>query len=178
MIEPTTLARPYARAAFEHARSSGELASWQAALSELAAISTQPKVAAALRDPNQTAGQRAATLAALAEDDLSEAVVNLLAIMSDNDRLSLLPEVAALFEQLKQSIESTVAVHVTTAYPLTQAEEQALSESMHSKLDRSITLTSETDPSLLGGALIRADDLVIDGSVRGRLNKLAGTLTQ
>ncbi len=144
MIEPTTLARPYARAAFEHARSSGQLASWQAALSELA----------------------------------SEAVVNLLAIMSDNDRLSLLPEVAALFEQLKQSIESTVAVHVTTAYPLTEAEEQALSESMHSKLDRSITLTSETDPSLLGGALIRADDLVIDGSVRGRLNKLAGTLTQ
>ena len=178
MIEPTTLARPYARAAFEHARSSGQLASWQAALSELAAISTQPKVAAALRDPNQTAGQRAATLAALAGDDLSEAVVNLLAIMSDNDRLSLLPEVAALFEQLKQSIESTVAVHVTTAYPLTKAEEQTLSESMHSKLDRSITLTSETDPSLLGGALIRADDLVIDGSVRGRLNKLAGTLTQ
>ena len=83
-----------------------------------------------------------------------------------------------LFEQLKQAIESTVAVHVTTAYPLTEVEEQALSESMHSKLDCSITLTSETDPSLLGGALIRADDLVIDGSVRGRLNKLAGTLTQ
>jgi F-type H+-transporting ATPase subunit delta len=89
-----------------------------------------------------------------------------------------LPEVAALFEQLKQAIESTVAVHVTTAYPLTEAEQQSLSESMHSRLDRSITLTSETDPSLLGGALIRADDLVIDGSVRGRLNKLAGTLTQ
>ncbi|GIR70076.1 MAG: hypothetical protein CM15mP74_13270 [Halieaceae bacterium] len=126
------------------------------------------KSCAALRDPNQTAGQRAATWR-LSSGRLVEAVVNLLAIMSDNDRLSLLPEVAALFEQLKQSIESTVAVHVTTAYPLTEAEEQALSESMHSKLDRSITLTSETDPSLLGGALIRADDLVIDGSVRGPL---------
>ena len=107
MIEPTTLARPYARAAFEHARLTAELASWQAALSKLAAISAQPKVAAALRDPNQTAGQRAATLAALAGEDLSEAVVNLLAIMSDNGRLSLLPEVAALFEQLKLAIEST-----------------------------------------------------------------------
>ena len=178
MIEPTTLARPYARAAFEHARAAGELASWQTALSELAAISAEPKVAAALRDPNHTAEQRAATLGSLAGESLPAAVGNLLTIMSDNDRLSLLPEVATLFDQLKQAIESTVAVHVTTAYPLTDAEAQALSASMHDKLERSITLTSETDPSLLGGALIRADDLVIDGSVRGRLNKLAGTLTQ
>ena len=69
-------------------------------------------------------------------------------------------------------------MHVTSAYPLSDTETQTLSETMQAKLNRSITLTSETDPSLLGGALIRADDLVIDGSVRGRLNKLAGTLTQ
>jgi F-type H+-transporting ATPase subunit delta len=98
--------------------------------------------------------------------------------MADNGRLALLPEVAALFEQLKQAVESTVAVHVSTAYPLSEAETQQLADTMQVRLERSITLTSETDPSLLGGALIRADDLVIDGSVRGRLNKLAGTLTQ
>jgi F-type H+-transporting ATPase subunit delta len=67
---------------------------------------------------------------------------------------------------------------VSTAYPLSEAETQQLADTMQVRLERSITLTSETDPSLLGGALIRADDLVIDGSVRGRLNKLAGTLTQ
>ena len=178
MIEPTTLARPYARAAFEHARAAGELAAWQTALSELAAITTQPKVAAAMRDPNQTAAQRASTLASLAGDTVPTAVGNLLAIMSDNGRLSLIPEVAKLFDQLKQAVESAVAVHVTSAYPLSDAETQQLTETMQEKLERSITLTSETDPSLLGGALIRADDLVIDGSVRGRLNKLAGTLTQ
>ena len=178
MIEPTTLARPYARAAFEHARAAGDLAAWQTALSELAAITAEPKVAAAMRDPNQTAAQRAATLAGLAGDAVPSAVVNLLAIMADNGRLSLLPEVAMLFDQLKQAVESTVAVHVTSAYPLSDAETQQLAETMQEKLARSITLTSETDPSLLGGALIRADDLVIDGSVRGRLNKLAGTLTQ
>ena len=83
-----------------------------------------------------------------------------------------------LFDQLKQAVESTVAVHVTSAYPLSDAETQQLADTMQEKLACSITLTSETDPSLLGGALIRADDLVIDGSVRGRLNKLAGTLTQ
>ena len=178
MIEPTTLARPYARAAFEHARAAGELAAWQTALSELAAITTQPKVAAAMRDPNQTAAHRASTLSSLAGDAVPTAVGNLLAIMSDNGRLSLIPEVATLFDQLKQAVESAVAVHVTSAYPLSDAETQQLTETMQEKLERSITLTSETDPSLLGGALIRADDLVIDGSVRGRLNKLAGTLTQ
>ena len=178
MIEPTTLARPYARAAFEHARAAGDLAAWQAALSELVAITAEPKVAAAMRDPNQTAAQRAATLSGLAGDAVPLPVANLLAIMADNGRLSLLPEVAMLFDQLKQAVESTVAVHVTSAYPLSDAETQQLAEMMQEKLARNITLTSETDPSLLGGALIRADDLVIDGSVRGRLNKLAGTLTQ
>ncbi len=178
MIEPTTLARPYARAAFEHARAAGDLATWQTALSELAAITTQPKVAAAMRDPNQTAAQRASTLSSLAGDAVPTAVGNLLAIMADNGRLSLIPEVSMLFDQLKQAVESAVAVHVTSAYPLSDAETQQLTEAMQEKLERSITLTSETDPSLLGGALIRADDLVIDGSVRGRLNKLAGTLTQ
>ena len=178
MIEPPTLARPYARAAFEHARAAGDLAAWQAALSELAAITAEPKVAAAMRDPNQTAAQRAATLSGLAGDAVPLAVANLLAIMADNGRLSLLPEVAMLFDQLKQAVESTVAVHVTSAYPLSDVETQQLAETMQEKLARSITLTSETDPSLLGGALIRAGDLVIDGSVRGRLNKLSGTLTQ
>jgi F-type H+-transporting ATPase subunit delta len=102
----------------------------------------------------------------------------LLMIMADNGRLSLLPEVATLFEQFKQAVESTVTVVVTSAYPLSDDETRVLSETMTSKLDRSVTLTSETDPSLLGGAIIRADDLVIDGSVRGRLDKLAGALTQ
>jgi F-type H+-transporting ATPase subunit delta len=131
-----------------------------------------------LKSPSQTAQQRAENLAALIGDSLPASVVNLLMIMADNGRLSLLPEVAALFEQFKQAVESTVTVVVTSAYPLSDDETRVLSETMTSKLDRSVTLTSETDPSLLGGAIIRADDLVIDGSVRGRLDKLAGALTQ
>ena len=178
MIEPITLARPYARAAFEHARVAGELAQWQDALEQLAAVTRDHKVSVMLKSPNQTAQQRAENLAALVGDSLPESVVNLLMIMADNGRLSLLPEVAALFEQFKQAVESTVTVVVTSAYPLSDDETRVLSETMTSKLDRSVTLTSETDPSLLGGAIIRADDLVIDGSVRGRLDKLAGALTQ
>jgi len=178
MIEPTTLARPYAKAAFEHARASGQLGPWQRALTDLAAVTSTQKVAAMLRDPAQTAEQRASVLAQLLGEDAPAAVGNLLTIMADNSRLSLLPEVSALFAQLKQAEESTVSVHVTSAYPLSDEEITRLTETMKDRLARSVTLTSETDPSLLGGALIRADDLVIDGSVRGRLNKLAGTLTQ
>ena len=178
MIEPITLARPYARAAFEHARGAGELAQWQEALDQLAAVTRDHKVSVMLKSPSQTAQQRAENLAALIGDSLPASVVNLLMIMADNGRLSLLPEVAALFEQFKQAVESTVTVVVTSAYPLSDDETRVLSETMTSKLDRSVTLTSETDPSLLGGAIIRADDLVIDGSVRGRLDKLAGALTQ
>ena len=178
MIEPITLARPYAKAAFEHARGAGELAQWQDALEQLAAVTRDHKVSVMLKSPSQTAQQRAENLAALIGDSLPESVVNLLMIMADNGRLSLLPEVAALFEQFKQAVESTVTVVVTSAYPLSDDETRVLSETMTSKLDRSVTLISETDPSLLGGAIIRADDLVIDGSVRGRLDKLAGALTQ
>ena len=178
MIEPITLARPYARAAFEHARVAGELAQWQDALEQLSAVTRDHKVSVMLKSPSQTAQQRAENLAALIGDSLPASVVNLLMIMADNGRLSLLPEVAALFEQFKQAVESTVTVVVTSAYPLSDDETRVLSETMTSKLDRSVTLTSETDPSLLGGAIIRADDLVIDGSVRGRLDKLAGALTQ
>ena len=178
MIEPITLARPYARAAFEHARVAGELAQWQDALEQLAAVTRDHKVSVMLESPSQTAQQRAENLAALIGDSLPASVVNLLMIMADNGRLSLLPEVSALFEQFKQMVESTVTVVVTSAYPLNDDETRVLTETMTSKLNRSVTLTSETDSSLLGGAIIRADDLVIDGSVRGRLDKLAGALTQ
>lgn len=178
MTEPTTLARPYARAAFEHARAADQLGAWKESLAQLAALTAEPKVAASLRRPDQTAAQRAATLMALAGDALPPALGNLLQVLADNGRLTLLPQVSVLFEQLKQSVESAVAVHVVSAYPLSEPEADKLTESMEARLARRVTLTSETDPSLLGGALIRANDLVIDGSIRGRLNKLAGALNQ
>jgi len=178
VIEPTTLASPYARAAFEHAREANQLDTWKESLAQLVALTLEPKVAAALRHPDQMAAERAATLMSLAGESLPQGVGNLLHVLADNGRLALLPEVAALFEQFKQSVESAVAVHVTSAYSLSDAEADQLTASMEARLARSVTLTSETDPSLLGGALIRANDLVIDGSIRGRLNKLAGSLNQ
>ncbi len=177
MIEPTTLARPYARAAFEYAKAASDIESWSKALSELAAVASAPKVVGILGDPASTGDRRATLLAELLGDSLPAPVLNFVRIMAENDRLTLLGEVAALFADMKQQLEATVAVEVTSAYDITDAELNQLSDAMARKLERSVTITSLTDPSLLGGAVIRAGDLVIDGSVRGRLDKLAGALT-
>lgn len=177
MIEPITLARPYARAAFEHAKAAGTLDTWQQALNELAALASEPRVVGVLRDPASTGERRAQVLGDLLGDGVAAPVMNFIRIMAENDRLTLLAEVAGLFADMKQQLEATVAVEVTSAYDVTEAELAELSNAMAKKLDRSVSITSHTDPSLLGGAVIRAGDLVIDGSVRGRLNKLAGSLT-
>lgn len=177
MIEPTTLARPYAHAAFEYARANGALDSWLTQLTTLAQIAAEPRVDAMLKDPARTGAERADALLTLLGDDVDASLRNFVSVMAENGRLELLPDVMALFEQLKADIEALVNVEVTSAYDLSADELQQLSNALGARLERSVSITSHTDPTLLGGALIRAGDLVIDGSVRGRLNKLAGTLT-
>jgi len=100
-----------------------------------------------------------------------------LRVLAENGRLDLLSDVAALFDQFKQALEATVAVDITSAFDLSTEQSDALAADIAAKLQRAVTVTTHTDASLMGGAIIRAGDLVIDGSVRGRLNKLAGTLT-
>lgn len=174
MNEPTTLARPYARAAFDYARNAGELDTWAAGLATLAAITAEPKVAGMLRDPALTGDQRAEKLAALAE--APGALKNLLSAMAENGRLQLLPDVAVLFNELKSALEATVNVEVTSAFDVSDAERSNLEAAIAKRLERTVSITTKTDPALLGGAVIRAGDLVIDGSVRGRLDKLASAL--
>lgn len=176
MVEPTTLARPYARAAFDVARNSGALDAWQVALTTLAGASAAPRVAALLKEPARTAGQRVDMLKSLV-DDLPPGCVNFLQVMADNNRLALLPDVACLYAALKAEAEATVTVEVTSAFALTDDEAEQLASAMAARLNRSVNIRTHTDASLLGGAIIRAGDLVIDGSVRGRLEKLAGALT-
>jgi F-type H+-transporting ATPase subunit delta len=97
--------------------------------------------------------------------------------MADNGRLSLLLEISQQFAELKAAQEATVEVEVTSALDVSDTEAEQLANVMAKRLHRTVSITTKTDPSLLGGAVIRAGDLVIDGSVRGRLNKLAGALT-
>jgi len=177
MVEPRTLARPYARAAFDVARSQDALSDWSGVLSELAALCTQPKVAALIVSPDKTGDQQAEALRSLVEADVSASQQNFINVLAENDRLALLPEVFSLFTELKQALETSIVVEVVSAFELSDGDAATLTRSLEKQLARSVSLTHQTDPALLGGAVIRAGDMVIDGSVRGRLAKLAGALT-
>lgn len=173
MAELTTLARPYAKAAFAEAQEKNTLDAWSDDLSVLAAFAADADLAEILVHPSLTAEQQAQALLDVCGDKLNEAAKNLVAVLADNKRLSLLPEVSALFEELKAQLQNTVDVVVTTAFEMTDAQQDKLAESLKAKLKCDVRMSSEVDESLIGGAIIRAGDLVIDGSLTGKLSKLA-----
>ena len=173
MAELSTLARPYARAAFEYARDKGSLSEWSAQLQTAAAVSQDEAVAALLGSPSYTTEEMAATVVEVCGDTLLNNGRNFIEVLASNKRLPLLPEISSLFEQYKANQEKTVNVDVVSAFELSGDTEQSLAEVLSKKLEREVKVDSSVDQSLIGGVLIRAGDLVIDGSVRGRLNKLA-----
>lgn len=176
MAEPTTLARPYAKAAFDYAREANALAPWLERLDELAAVTQYPKVRALLDSPGISPAQKAESLGQLLGDNLPVGLDNLLVIMAENDRLELLPQVRELFAEFKAEQEKSIEVAVISAFPVSEEWQQTLTDTLNRKLNREILLTTEVDESLLGGAVIRAGDTVIDGSVKGRLARLAAAL--
>lgn len=176
--EIATLARPYARGAFEAARAAGDDGPGQfsAMLAYLASAVATPVLAAELASPSRSPEGKAELLIGLAEDALSEQGRNLIRVMAANKRLALIGEVAAQFEDLKDAFERTLEVEVVSARELDDAELGQLRERLSARFDKRIELSSRVDATLLGGAVIRAGDTIIDGSIRGRLDKLAETL--
>jgi F-type H+-transporting ATPase subunit delta len=173
MAELSTLARPYAKAAFEYAREHGALGEWAEQLATLAAVSSDPGMAAVLNDPSLTDEQQSGTLADVCGDVLGAPARNFIAILASNKRLGLLPEIYSQFALFKANQEKSVDVEVVSAFELEDAARDKLAAALGKRLEREVKVTTATDENLLGGVLIRAGDLVIDGSVRGRLNKLA-----
>ena len=173
MAELSTLARPYAKAAFEYARDISALAQWAEQLATCAAVAANEQVSAVLDNPNLTDEQQASTFNELCGDATDGAVKNLVSILASNKRLALLPEIHAQFELFKANQEKSVDVEVISAYDLDDATTSRLTDVLRGKLERDVKVSTATDETLLGGVLIRAGDMVIDGSVRGRLNKLA-----
>ena len=176
MAELSTLARPYAKAAFEYARDNNALAQWSEQLATAAAVSLDSALVAVLNNPAKTAEQQAMTLTDVCGDSLAGEVRNYIAILASNKRIALLPEIYSLFELYKANQEKTVDVDVVSAFELADATREKLAEVLGKKLEREVKVSTSTDSNLLGGVLIRAGDLVIDGSVRGRLNKLAAAM--
>ena len=173
MAELSTLARPYAKAAFEYARDNNALPVWSEQLATAAAVTQDSAMGAVLNDPALTAEQQARTLSDVCGDTLNAEARNFVAILASNKRLPLLPEIHSLFDQYKANQEKSVDVEVVSAFDLADATRDKLAAVLGKKLEREVKVRTSTDKNLLGGVLIRAGDLVIDGSVRGRLNKLA-----
>ena len=176
MAELTTLARPYAKAVFELARDSGKLDAWSEALGFLGAVVENDSVQAMIASPNVEEKDLLAMFEAAAGDRLDDERRNLLRLLIENGRVTALPDVAALYEVMKAEAEGAVDVEVTSVEPVSEDYRQRIGEALKRKLGRDVRLNFSIDESLIGGALIRAGDLVIDGTVRGRLDKLAGAL--
>lgn len=173
MAELKTVARPYAKAAFEVAREQGHVTEWADMLSILAAVTADPKLKMALGNPAFSAEEKANALADVCAEVTTEQGKAFLLALADKKRLTLIPAISVLFHQFKLNFEKAVDVEFTSAFELSAEQAQALAASLTKRLDRTINLNNETDASLLGGVVIRTGDLIIDGSVRGKLAKLS-----
>ncbi|HEX4880773.1 MAG TPA: F0F1 ATP synthase subunit delta [Porticoccaceae bacterium] len=176
MAELSTLARPYAKAAFEVAVADHALESWSEGLALLAQFAEEAQLAALLRSPALARAQRGQLLIDLAGDRLGAPLRNFVQVLADNDRLLLLPVLLEQFLALKAEHQRLVEVEVASAAPIDEAQQQRLVAALVKRLGREVRIQVSIDPTLIGGAIIRAGDTVIDGSLRGRLNKLADAL--
>lgn len=173
MAELLTLARPYARAAFESASETDSINDWSDQLRTLAAISAQPKILDQLNNPSIGKSKHIQMLTDVLGEPLHKAINNFLNILSSNSRLPLLPAIFRLFEEYKAEIQKVIDVDIFSAFDFDQEHFEKLSHGLARYLDREVNLIKHIDPSLIGGVLIRAGDTVIDGSIMGRLAMLA-----
>ncbi len=173
MAELSTLARPYARAAFEYAVNANDLSLWSKQLAVAASVAQAENMVKVLSSPSLTSDQQATQFIAVCGDELASNAQNFIKVLAENKRLPLLPEIAALFDEFKANREKSVEVEVATAFELDAAIQEKLANALSGKLEREVTVQTAIDKTLVGGIVIRAADVVIDGSVRGRLNKLA-----
>jgi F-type H+-transporting ATPase subunit delta len=175
MAQAITLARPYARAAFEVAHAAGSMEAWSQSLAFAAAVAKDPRVTGLGSDPRVRPAQLV-DLHLPAGTQADAPFGQFLGELAEQRRMSLLPEVAQLYEAFKRESESQLLVKVTSAMALDAAQAEQLKESLKRRFKREIELETMVDPSLLAGAVIDTGEQVIDGSARGRLAQLASAL--
>ena len=175
-MENSTVARPYAKAAFAYAVEQQQLAHWYKMLGTLAFIVSDERVQLQLKNPTLSKEQRTDLLSSIADDSLDDHGKNFISVMSKQGRLVILIEVFKQFEILKAEHENSKDVKVLTAYPMSDSELDALKKKLSQYFSSNVDVTVEIDKGLIGGLVIKSDDVVIDGSIRGKLNKLAESL--
>ena len=178
MSDLTTAARPYARAVFEMAQEAGKLTEWSAQLAAMSAVVAAEGSSALLDHPLMTKEQKATVFVEIAGDALDDQGRNLLKALAENDRFSLLPEISTLFEQMKAEAEGAIEAEIISARKMSDDQQQTIAAALQKRLGREIKLVTKVDPSLMGGAIIRAGDLVIDGSIQSRLKDMKAALAR
>lgn len=173
MSQALTLARPYARAAFAVARDEGKFAAWSDALSLAARIAVEPRVASLLLNPEL---EDADAIALLSSEGAGESFGRFLGLLAENRRLPQLPEIAGLYEELRAEAEHVVKATVTSAAALPAGELETIKASLKKRFGREVEIATAVDESLIGGAVIDAGDVVIDGSLKGKLARLQTSL--
>lgn len=179
MSNQTSIARPYAKALFQHALSTETLLSWSLCIQFMGNLMNCDELRALIKNPTISAAQQADVIFSLmqkASFELPSTLPHFIALLADNKRLFILPGIAMQYEALRALQERTMAVTVSTFAPLTADQIQRLTQALSARFHRLVTLEQVVDQSLLGGAVIRANNLVIDGSVKGQLMKLGATL--
>jgi len=176
MAELRTLARPYAKAAFGAAQEHKQLAEWSQVLTVAGQVTANKDIRQLLANPGLEEQKKADLILEVVEEGVTEQIRNFFAVLAKKRRLTLLPEISALFNTYRADLERTVDIEVTAAFELTDEQQQKLAQALSKKLERQVSLAASLDKSLIGGVIIRTGDLVIDASVRGKLAKLADAL--
>ena len=172
MAEPSTIARPYAEAAFRLADAQGKLADWSAAVANLAAVAADERVRAAIGDPNLPDAKVAGLIIAILAGKLTGEMENFVRVLAENSRLGVLGEIRVRYEALKNEREGTVDAEVFTAFEMDQAQVADLVARLEKKTGRKVKATVSVDKSLIGGVKVVIGDKVIDGSARAQLAAL------
>ncbi|HEY5756458.1 MAG TPA: F0F1 ATP synthase subunit delta [Steroidobacter sp.] len=173
MAEKATIARPYAKAAFASARQHSALERWSTVLATASSVVQDERVARLLSSPKIKPEQLSGLIGDIVGGELDEQTRNFLATLASNRRLAFLPEIASMYEALRAEAENTADVQVVSAVALDEAQKQRLAQALKKRLKREVRLHCEVDASLIGGAIVRAGDFVIDGSLKARLDRLA-----
>ena len=176
MAEAATIARPYGKAAFMSARDAKALPGWSEALRVSSGLVADSRIADLLTSPKMSMDQIVSMFAGLGGSAIDVQWQNFVRLLARNKRLAVLPAIAEQYEMLRARYENELDVQVTCAVAMNEAQQAKLAASLKTRFKRDVRMSLGVDASLLGGAVIRAGDLVIDGSIKGRLQRLASEL--
>ena len=176
MAEPTTIARPYAEAAFELARAASALPVWSTMLHYASAIVADPQMARALDNPKLTAADKESLLLSVCGDKLNAEGRSFVRVLVEGERVGLLPQIAMLFDERKNDVEGVAAARIDSAFPLSDEQVAELKAALEKRFGKKIEPVVNVDPELVGGARITVGDTVIDASVRAQLQAMATQL--